>query len=168
MAEAMLRHRLEARGIEADVHSAGQLQAGMPMTPETMSALKAHGLDGSAHVSQQATAEMVRETDLILTMTRRHLVRTVGLAVEAFPRAFTLKELVRRGREIGGRGPGQPLDEWLRKAAAGRSAGEMLKDSPEDDIPDPVAEPDLITFEQAANQIEQLVDELVYLIWGRG
>ena len=44
----------------------------------------------------------------------------------------------------------------------------MLKDSPEDDIPDPVAEPDLITFEQAANQIEQLVDELVYLIWGRG
>ena len=166
MAEAMLRDRLAQRGIDAHVHSVGLLEGGMPMTPETLEVLKTRGLDGSAHESRRMTADIVRNADLVIGMTRRHVIEAVVMARDAWPRAFTLKELVRRGQDVGPLPAGQPLDEWLHKAAAGRTTADMLGESPLDDVSDPVANPELISFDEAATEISGLVDRLVRLVWG--
>jgi protein-tyrosine phosphatase len=166
MAEAMLRRRLESGGIEAHVHSAGLLEGGQPMTDETLRALTKRGLDGSIHESRKLTPALVQGADLVLAMTRRHLADAARHRSEDWKsRVFTLKELVRRGYEFGPRSPGQPLDEWLRKVGATRDARELIGDSALDDVSDPVTEPDITTFERAADEIEGLISRFVRLIW---
>ena len=137
------------------------------MTEETLRALTKRGLDGSIHESRQITSAFVRDADLVLTMTRRHLAEAARHRGEDWKsRVFTLKELVRRGYEVGPRSEGQPLDEWLRKVGANRDARELLGDSPLDDVADPVTEPELTTFDRAADEIEGLITRLIRLLWG--
>ena len=168
MAEAMLRTRLEARGIDAHVHSAGLMEGGRPMTEETLRALTKRGFDGSVHESRQMTPTLVQGADLVLAMTRVHLREAAVMRGDDWGhRVFALKELVRRGEEVGPRMGGQPLEEWLRKAGTDRTPSDLMASgSPADDVADPVAEPDLITYDEAAATIEDLVDRVVRLIWG--
>src|SRR3954463_2986971 len=126
MAEAMLRRRLEARGIDAHVHSAGLLEGGLPMTDETLQVLTRRGIDGAVHQSRQLTPALVRAADLVIAMTRRHLAEAALMSHGTWAhRVFTLKELVRRGEDVGPRAPGQPLEEWLQKAGANRTTKEL-------------------------------------------
>src|SRR3954453_11957530 len=63
IAEVMLRQRLQDRGIDAHVHSAGVfegLEGGAPATEETLRVLTKRGFDASAHESRAATADMIR------------------------------------------------------------------------------------------------------------
>src|SRR3954468_20148208 len=91
MAEAMLKGRLEARGVDAHVHSAGLLEGGQPMTPETLKVLKKRGMDGSIHESRQMTPDLIRAADLTLAMTRRHLAEAALMRpAEWTYRVFTL------------------------------------------------------------------------------
>src|SRR5207248_10425432 len=161
-----LGQRLQGRAIEANVNSAGLLRGGFPMWPMPFAVLASCDLDASAHESWQVTTEILRNADLVIGMTRRHVIEAVVTAREIWPRAFTLKELVRRGGEVGPRTKGQPLEEWLRKAAADRTHNDLLGDSPLDDIADPVSEPDATTFNQAADEIERHIDRLDWLVWG--
>ena len=164
MAEAFLRNRLEQTGVQARVHSAGLLDDGRRATTEGVGVMGAMGLDTSAHRSRRMTAEMVGHADLVLCMAREHLREAVLLVPEAFPRSFTLKEIVRRGEQAGPRAPGQPLDEWLAKLSAGRSRSELLGSAPEDDIADPIGASREV-YRRTASEIEELVDRLVQLGW---
>ena len=167
MAEVRLRTRLEARGIDAHVHSAGQLEGGHPMTEETQVALGKRGFDSLVHESRQMTPALIQGADIVLAMTRQHLR---DAAVQRMPdwkyRVFTLKELVRRGQEVRPRASGESLEDWLRKAGAGRTPQDLMGGGQLDDIPDPVSEPGIISFDEAAAVIEDLIDRLVRLIWG--
>ena len=166
MAEAMLRDRLAARGVDATVHSAGLMEGGSPATRETLSALAAVGLDASAHRSRRMDESILSGADLVLGMTRRHVMEAVVLAPSIWPRAFTLKELARRGQAAGRRPGTLVLADWLTRVHAGRERAEMLRESPEDDIADPVTQPDEVTFTQARDEIARNVDVVVDLIWG--
>ena len=164
-AEALLRHRLQQRGVEAQVRSAGLLEAGNPASSHGVAVLAGLGLDLSAHRSQSMTAELLRPADLILAMAREHLREAVVAVPEIFPRAFTLKELVRRGAQIGPRQPGEPLERWLARAHAGRSPRELMGASRDDDVEDPIGRP-RAAYERMVEELSGLLDELVWLVWG--
>ncbi len=166
MAEGFLRDRLERRGVRARVHSAGLRAPGQPASAHGVSVLAERSIDLRAHRSTSLDASLIAWTDLLLGMARMHVREAVVLRPEAFGRSFTLKELVRRGEEIGGRAPDQALDEWLAKAHTGRTTNDLLGDAPDDDIFDPIGS-SRARYEETATEIEDLVDRLVTLLFGQ-
>ena len=73
MAMALLRRRLADAGLAGNwrVESAGTwAREGAPAAAGAQHALQQRGIDLSAHRSRGVSAELVREFDLILTMTR--------------------------------------------------------------------------------------------------
>jgi protein-tyrosine phosphatase len=164
MAEALLDRRLRERGVTGTVGSAGRLPGGRTMTPEGLEVMREHGLDLGGHRSREATPALVGDADLVLGMAREHVRDAATLAADVVPRAFTLKELVRRGEAVGPRAPGEPLGEWLTRAAAGRRTPDLLGSSPDDDVPDPIGEP-IGRYRAVADEIAAATDRLVNLAW---
>ncbi len=165
MAEGLLKADLASLCIRASVKSAGALEGGRPAAPDAVAAMAERGVEISSHRSHQLTAEDLVETDLILCLAREHVREVVLLDPSAWPRTFTLKELVRRGESVGQRAPSQPLDEWLAKVHVGRERADLLGASLTDDVSDPIGGP-RAGFEAAANEMAGLLDRVVDLIWG--
>jgi protein-tyrosine phosphatase len=166
MAQALLRHRVGAVDDDVHVHSAGLITEGEAATEHGVAVMADRGLDLSSHVSRMMTAELIEGADLIIGMGRRHVAEVCVLVPEAWERAFTLKELVRRGEEVGPRKPGQSLQEWLADVHWGRTRQELLGRSSSDDIADPVGKPKNV-YERTAVELEDLLDRLVHLLWSR-
>ncbi len=160
MAEGLLKHALAARGIEARVHSAGLLDDGRPASTHGVDVLRSHGIDLGKHRSRRFTVEMVREADLVIGMARQHVREAVVQVPAAWPRSFTLKELVRRGSSVGPRRSGEALADWLIRVHAGRRASEMLGDDEHDDVFDPIGS-SRSRYEATASELEGLVHRLV-------
>src|SRR5580692_11140001 len=157
MAQAMLSARLAARGVAVPVASAGLLGEGRPPPPEVVSVMAATGIDVTGHRSRTVTADDLAAADLILGLAREHVRHAAVLLPAAWPRAFTLRELVRRGRQAGPRAPGEPLGHWLDRAA-------VLGCSPADDVADPVGGP-LPAYQATAHLLDLLARDLVELGW---
>lgn len=164
MAEAFLRHRLEGRRVDVHVGSAGLRLVGEPASANGVDVLAERGLDLSAHRSRILDREMLEGTDLALAMSREHLREAVLALPDMWPRAFTLKELVRRGELIGPRAPGESIDAWLSRAHAGRNRTDLLGASPDDDVEDPIGL-SRSEYEKTADELSGLVDRLVDLLW---
>jgi protein-tyrosine phosphatase len=164
MAQAMLSARLTARGVPAAATSAGTLDGGRRPPPEVVSVLAARGIDVAGHRSRTVTRADLDRADLVLGMTREHVRHAVVLDPAAWPRAFTLLELVGRGRRAGPRVPGEPLGDWLARAALGRDRGDLLGRDPADDVADPVGGPPA-GYRAAADLLDRLTRELAELGW---
>jgi protein-tyrosine phosphatase len=164
MARALLDRELTARGVPALVHSAGTLAGGLPPPPEVVAVMARHSMDVAGHVSSQVTADDLDRAGVILAMTREHLRHAVVMAPDAWSRAFTIRELVRRGTEAGPRQPGEKLDGWLARVHDGRSRMALLGDSPEDDIEDPIGGA-LAGYEATAAELARLTAGLAGLGW---
>jgi protein-tyrosine phosphatase len=162
MAEALLRDRLTAAGVDATVRSAGDLAGGSHASPGSVRAMERRGLDLSEHVSRTLTPDMVAGADLIVAMGRRHLRSAVSMHAAAWSRTFTLKELVRRAVAIGPRKAGEPFEDWLGRVHAGRERASLLGDDPRDDVADPIGGPDRL-YEATAVELADLVDRFVQL-----
>ena len=162
MAEVLLRHRLEQLGIDATVHSAGRLYDGEQASPGSAAAMAARGLDLGRHRSRLTTPDLLAGADLVLTMERAHVREAVGTNPVAWPKTFTLKELVRRATHVGPRHPEQPLGDWLAALHEGRKTADLMGASPDDDVADPIGGPPEL-YERTAVEIEALVDRLVDL-----
>ena len=165
MAEAMLSARLTARGATVTVASAGLLGAGQRPPAEVVSVLADRGMHVAGYRSRQLTAADLAGADLVLGLGREHVRHCAVLQPDAWARAFTLRELVRRGAQAGPRGPGEPLASWLARAAAGRSRRDLLGRAPQDDVADPFGGP-LAGYRAAAGLLDQLTRDLVALGWG--
>jgi protein-tyrosine phosphatase len=170
MARALLARRLDSPRTPVVVHSAGILPGdllpeGQPPSPEVISALGAYGLDLSGHRSRRVTPGDLAQADLVLGMSREHVRHAVVTARDTWPRAFTLKELVRRGEQAGPRAPGEPLADWLAKVHEGRERGALLGDSPVDDVADPMGGPPQAYADTAA-LLDELTGRLAGLCWG--
>ena len=164
MAQALLSARLAARGVAVPVASAGLLGDGRPPPPEVVSVMAARGLDVTGHRSRAVTADDLAAADLILGLTREHVRHAAVLRPEAWPRAFTIRELLRRGRQAGPRAPGEPLGHWLTRAADGRRRADLLGSHPADDVADPAGGP-LREYRATADTLERLARDLVELGW---
>jgi protein-tyrosine phosphatase len=165
MTAALLQSRLAAAGIRASVRSAGLRGGGLPPSPEAVAAMAARGLDVSGHRSRALAADDLAATDLILAMAREHLRHAVVLLPPAWPRAFTLRELVRRGELAGARQPGEDMAGWLGRAHAGRQRSALLGDCAGDDIADPAGGP-LQLCTATADLLDDLLARLIPLAWG--
>ena len=91
-------------------------------------------------------------------MTRDHLRYAAVTEPGAWPRTFTLKELIRRGERIGPRPPGEPLSRWLSRAHAGRERTSLLGDSLDDDVADPAGGP-LRGYADTASLLDRAGDQ---------
>ena len=173
MAGALLTRWLAApqrAPVPAAVRSAGLfdeglLQEGEPPPPEAVSALAGYGLDVSGHRSHRVTAADLSAADLVLGMSRAHVRHAVVIAPEIWPRAFTLKELLRRGLETGPRTTGEPIADWLARVHEGRERVTLLGDSPADDVADPMGGPPQ-AYANTAALLNELMGRLAGLCWG--
>lgn len=163
MAEALLRDRLVRRGESGEVRSAGLLDSGRRASDHGVDALRGRGLAIDSHRSTTLQPEMVDAADLVLGMARLHVRETVVLRPAAWPKSFTLKELVRRGEDLGGRAPDQPLGEWSDKVHAGRTQRGLLGESDDDDIFDPIGSSRAV-YDKTVAEIEDLIDRVVALL----
>jgi protein-tyrosine phosphatase len=132
MAEGLLRHRTQAAGLDVTVSSAGILPGGAPATDHAVSVLSERGIDISGHASRRLDRAIVDDADLIITMAREHLREAVVASPSAFPRTFTLRELVRR----------IDANPWatLEELHAGRQIRDYIQGDPADDVADPIGQ----------------------------
>jgi len=164
MARAMLSAQLSTRGVTAGVTSAGIGGGGEPPLPEVISVMAARGIDVTGHRSRLATADDLARADLVLGLAREHVRHAAVLLPAAWPRAFTLLELLRRGHQVGPRSPAEPLGDWLARAAGDRDRRDLLGSSPADDVADPAGGP-LRGYQATADLLDQLTRDLVEQCW---
>ncbi|CAN5159480.1 hypothetical protein BH24ACT1_BH24ACT1_04810 [soil metagenome] len=164
MAEVLLRHRLDALGVEARVSSAGELPGGVPAEGGSQRAMASRGLDLGRHQSRAFTGELLADADLVIAMARRHVREAVLLHPDAWPWTLTLKELVRRGEAAAPRRPDQSLAAWLALVHAGRRTSDLLGDDPADDVEDPIGAPDHV-YQATAAELDDLIARLVNLVF---
>jgi protein-tyrosine phosphatase len=161
---AMLGARCDQLELGILVDSAGvQAIRGVPATPPTIDAAAGLGLDLSAHRSRPLTPEMTQSADLVLTMERRHVQEVVLATPEAFPRTFTLKELVRRGSAVGPRAPDESFAGWLERVHEGRRPADLLGASDDDDVADPTGRV-LADHRSTASEIDALTTAFLELL----
>jgi protein-tyrosine phosphatase len=165
MAAPLLSARLAALGVPVPVSSAGMTGRAAAPPAEAAAAMAGRGHDISDHRSRPAEASDLAAADLVLGMTREHVRHAVVLLPAAWPRTFTLKELVRRGYRAGARLPGEPLAVWLARAGHGRDRRDLLGSSARDDVADPFGGP-AWDYEATAALLDQLTGELAGLGWG--
>lgn len=166
MAAALLARRLAVLGVTVPVRSAGMIRCGDPPHPEVISVMASYGIEISSHSSRVARATDLACASLVLAMARDNLRYAVITEPGVWPHAFTLKELIRRGEQIGPRPPGEPFAEWLSRAHAGRERSSLLGDSSEDDVADPAGGPRR-AYAATASLLDQLVMRLAELGWAQ-
>ena len=155
MGEVLLRAHRPA----LEVQSAGRLPGGVPASAAAVKILAGRGLDLAKHVSQTATPELLLASDLIVGMAREHVRDAVLARPEVRPRAFTLKDLVRRGEALGRRPAGRPLDEWLSAAGADRTTNDLLGEMAADDVADPIGQ-SAARYQTCADELDDLLRRL--------
>lgn len=114
--------------------------------------------------SREVTLSDLAGSDLVLGLAREHVRAAAVLLPEVWPRAFTLKELVRRGSALGPRRQDEPAAQWIARAHLGRDPQELLGRSEADDVADPIG----LTMERylaTAQEITGAVDALLALLW---
>jgi protein-tyrosine phosphatase len=164
MAAALLSRRLTVLGVTVAVRSAGMLAYGNQPFPEVVSVMASYGIEIASHRSRIASADDLAGASLVLAMTRENLRYAVTTEPRVWPRAFTLKEIVRRGEQIGPRRPGEPFADWVSRAHAGRERTSLLGYSAADDVADPSGGP-MHAYVDTASLLDRLVTRLAELGW---
>jgi protein-tyrosine phosphatase len=165
-AEKFLTKRLSELGpYDVEVESAGTLGTTLEGAPyELLRESASFGLDLSAHMARRLDPGTVAQADMVIGMERSH-VRAVVLAdPPAFAKSFTLREIVRRGAQKGGRSSRQSLSEWLTHLSEGRRHVDLIGDSALDDIHDPMGGKSK-DYRVMLNDLETLTRALHSLTW---
>lgn len=157
MAAVMLESRLQARGADVAITSAGFLTQDRPAPPEVLDVLGARDLDASAHRSRRLTAADLVAPDLVLCMERQHVREVAVLAPEAFARTFTVPELARRAQAHGPRRPEESVRDWLVRIGAGRRPSDLLGTDRADEVPDPYGRAPS-AYRRTAEMLDDLLD----------
>jgi protein-tyrosine phosphatase len=164
MAAALLVRRLAALGVTVPVRSAGMISSGDPPHPAVISVMASYGIQIVSHRSRIVCAADLASASLVLAMARNNLRHAAITEPGVWPRAFTLKELVRRGEQVGPRPSSEPLPSWLSRVHARRERTSLLGDSVDDDVEDPAGGP-LRAYADTAGLLDHLVKRLTELGW---
>lgn len=164
MAEALLRRRLAALGVDAAVTSAGLVHDDWPASEGSVVAMGRRGLDVAPHRSRVVRREHLAAADLIVAMARVHAREVLVVDPSLLARTFTLKDLVRRGEYAGPRRTGESFDDWLARVGHGRRTVDLLGEDPADDVADPIGQSQ-DTYDRTADELDRLVDRLVAVAW---
>jgi protein-tyrosine phosphatase len=164
MAAGLLAARLTERGIDASVVSTGITAEGRPATDPAIEVMRRTGVDLGAHRSRRLDRSQVASADLVVGLERQHVREVAVLDPGSFRRAFTLRELVRRGEQCGPRGAEEDLVDWLARIGHGRSTTDLLGTDRDDDVEDPYGR-SVDDYAVTAEELVDLVDRLVDLVW---
>jgi protein-tyrosine-phosphatase len=160
-----LRAWLEKTDVDATVSSVGLLTEGRSSPSEFIEAARRLGVDLSAHHSSRMQVEDLDRADLVIGMGREHVREAVTTSPPVWPRCFTLKEFVRRGREMGYRRSEQSMEAWLSALHDGRNTADLLGSATEDDVFDPMRSSSEHDFQASVIQLARLVDAMARLLW---
>jgi protein-tyrosine phosphatase len=163
MAAALLATHLLDRGSEIDVRSAGFGPPGEPATTQAVSVMADKGIDISGHLSRAVTAPDLATADLVLGMTRAHVIAMAVLNPGTWPRIFPLVDLVRRAQQIGPRHEAEPTEEWIRRAHGGRQRSSVMSLRSSDEIADPLGQP-VAAFRRTRDELDALLADLADLL----
>ncbi len=152
-------------GTDVEVSSAGtRAMRGDAMSPPMAALVGAAGAVADGFVARQLTSALVRDSSLVLALTRQHRAAVVELEPAAVRRTFTLRELARLAAAVDPeRLPdgtaGERLLALIPLAAAQRAAA-----SPgDDDVVDPYGGPPSLyqrSFDELYGPTRQLVELL--------
>jgi protein-tyrosine phosphatase len=154
-------------GRTVTVSSAGtHALAGYPISDPMAALLLDSGIEPDSFEARRLSEHMLKEADLILSMTRAQRGLVVELQPAAVRRTFTLREFARLLNWVDPAAlPAGPSAERLRAAvplaAAGRGRERMSSD--EDDVVDPFRLSKAV-YEASFAQIVSAVDAIVYTI----
>ncbi len=142
MAEAVLAADLADRGVTDRIASAGTLTEGRSAADDGHAALVDDGLlDAAAHlrrhVSRRLSAAVVGDAELVVAMTRDHVLRVAEIEPAAVTRTFTLLELAELLDRAGPRRPGTTLADHVATLDPGRDARRVVVSGTSHDVPDP-------------------------------
>jgi protein-tyrosine phosphatase len=163
MAEAFLSRISIDRSLDLTAESAGTLEGDRPVAPVALELMGASGPAMARHRSRLLDRPAIERADLVLGMCREHVREIVVVDPAAWPRTFTLKELVREGEARGPRQEHQQLSEWLAAVGDGRRRPDMAGASALDDVIDPVGGT-VDQLKATAEEVRDLVERLVGLI----
>jgi protein-tyrosine phosphatase len=171
MASALFASQVHHHADPVEVSSAGTLARGdgMPTSvPEpVLEVMATYGIDLRGHESRALNAAMLEESDLVIGMSRRHVQEAILLDPRCWPSAFMLKELVRRGEQVGPRGPTQAVDAWIGEVHGDRTRQSLAHRSTVDEVADPYGGSPA-DYWATAEELAALVAALVGLLWPRG
>ncbi|MGD7708203.1 hypothetical protein [Microlunatus sp. Y2014] len=161
---AVERLLANAWGGSVHVSSAGtRALVDLPVDPPMENLLTGLGVSSRGFAARLLTEEMVREAQLVLTLTREHRGSVVELLPGAVRRTFTLRELARIISMHGLGGPYATYAEGL--SALVFEAGRLRTSAPpqrptDDDIIDPYGQ-SRSTFEESFEQIRLATDTII-------
>jgi protein-tyrosine phosphatase len=171
MAAALLAARMHDHTDSVTVSSAG-IRGGRGVAPsmvpdEVLEVMDAYGIDLREHRSRALTVPMLHDADLVIGMGRRHVQEAILLDPGSWPHAFMLKELVRRGGELGPRRRAQGLGSWIEAAHGDRTRGSLAHRSAVDEVVDPYGGT-LSDYRSTAVALAQLTAGMAGLLWPEG
>lgn len=163
LGQQMLQQMLSANSLaqEITVASAGtQAMDGYPMDRGSIAAISNLGFVPQTHVAQQLTAQLVSESDLVLTFTEDQRTDVVELHVRANRYTFTLLEFANQASfQLQKRvvGAGSNLSDLLGATIAMRGMAPFLTTY---DIADPYGK-DATSFERMALQTQNALKQVI-------
>jgi protein-tyrosine phosphatase len=164
-AALLLRQQLAGVGtIDVTVHSAGVAGTSMGPPEALVRVARSFELNLKDHVPRKLESGMVAGADLVIGMTREHVREIVLANRDAFSRTFTLREIVRRGHDQGQRNSGEKLHEWLARVHHGRRHIDLVGDSSDDDIADPMGGSS-DDYRRMFKDVSSLTEQLRDLAW---
>jgi protein-tyrosine-phosphatase len=167
MAAALFSSRMEGVPDPVEVSSAG-IPTATPLTsevpPEVHQVMASYGIQLAGHRSRSLTEPMLKEVDLVIGMGRRHIQEAILLDPPCWPKAFMLKELVRRGAVIGPRRPDQGIRSWIDSVHGDRTRASLAHRSTVDEVVDPYGGT-LAQYQSTAAELAQLTGRLAGLVW---
>ena len=164
MAERLLQRAVERRGAVVRVSSAGLLAGGRPAEAKAVRALDRLGLDLTSHISRRLTPELLQDSDLVVTMERRHVQAAVELLSGCWPRTFTLSDLLERGAQRPPRQPQEDVAAWVGRLHDGRRPADVLLGGVQGDVADPVGRGPA-AFRRTAQDLEAATAALAALMF---
>jgi protein-tyrosine-phosphatase len=168
MASALFSAQIHNLADPVEVSSAGLLTDNRSVSrevPEEVQVVMApYGIDLREHRSRQVDASMVSQADLVIGMTRRHVQEAVLLDPACWPKAFMLKEFIRRGSDIGPRRPEQGIRSWIDSVHGDRSRATLAHRSTAEEVADPYGGT-LAEYRLTAVELAQLTSQLAWLLW---
>lgn len=163
MAAALMAAALARRDCLLSVGSAGLVSEGVAPPRQVLDVMAPLGLDLSGHRSHLLRADDVGGADLVVGMTRQHVVDMAAMEPGLWTRCFTLVGLDKRARAVGPRLASELLSEWVARVQAGRTRTSVLSLPLADDIADPMGGR-LRDFQRTRDLLISLTDALAEVV----
>jgi protein-tyrosine phosphatase len=138
MAAALLRARVDQADRPITVGSAGFVAEGLPVPAEVRDCMRALGFDLSDHRTRLVTPALVAGAELVIGMTRQHLLDLALLFPAGWDRCFTFAEVLRRGEATSPRLPSESVRRWAQRISADRTRASLVSLPISEDVPDPM------------------------------